>query len=241
MNEIVSEHGKVKKINDKALSTLKTKLQKIKPVIALSASAIIFFSGLAIGKASTNTEEKTNPVSVSDNQILTNISVDVFSGDTVSEIADEFYNEDYDSVYGSKENFIKSIEETNGIVDSKITSGSRIKIPVIIDEDNPSLQNYVSKQMELFELEENEKWVKYTVKLDDNITSLAAFGSAANYVGVNEEEAQEIIKRNNLPSNTIYAGQELWIINPKIGELKLEVKEANKELIESLKSNTKTK
>lgn len=241
MNEIVSEHGKLKHIN-KMFSIVKIKLQKRKSIIALSSAAIMFFSGLAIGKAQIPTNQpEVNPVNIDDNQIMTNIIVNVEYDDTVYDIASKYYTDAYENVYGSIENFIKSIESQNGLADAKIEYGSMISVPVIIDRNSPILQSYISKQLELAELEENEKWIKYTAKLDDNLTELAAFGSALNYVGIDSDITQEIIKYNNLESNNIVYGQELFIINPKIGVVKSEIVELKKQLVESLKNNTKTK
>lgn len=239
--EIDSKYGKVFNINYNKVKVNKNQLNVAKKVVALSMSAVMFFAGLGIGKANEKTIDKTSTVNLNPNQIIATVQNSIDPGETLSEIASKYYNEDYEKVYGSEVNFINSIKKQNNIEnDDLIVSGQKLTIPVIIDKNNSYFQNIMMLTAKINELEENEKWIKYTVRLDDNLSMLAGWGSG-NHVSVSVEEENEIARHNNLQTKTIYPGQELEIINPKIGNLKIELRKAEQEFKESLINNQKTK
>ena len=48
----------------------------------------------------------------------------------------------------------------------------------------------------------------------------------------------DIADRNNIPRKSdLRLGQQLWIINPKLGDLKVELKQARQEFIDYLSGN----
>lgn len=242
MEEIKDEQGvKVSNINYDNIKKNKFKLQA-KSLFLASTAAIIYFTGIAVGKGMNKDISNTNNTSfinLNQNQIVASISVDVNYDDTIIGIADEFYNDDYENVYGSKENFVNSIKFQNAIEDDKIIVGQKLVIPAIIEKDNPYFQIVVQINAKINELEQNQKWIKHTVGLDENLAFLARLGSGSNLVGM--DEIDEILTYNHLKSSTIYPGQELYIINPEIGILKKELKNAEEEFRESLINNQKSK
>lgn len=242
MEEIKDEQGvKVSNINYDNIKKNKFKLQA-KSLFLASTAVIIYFTGIAVGKGMDKDINNTNNnsfINLNQNQIVASISVDVNHDDTIIGIADEFYNDDYEIAYGSKENFVNSIKFQNAIKDDKIIVGQKLAIPAIIEKDNPYFQIVVQINAKINELEQNQKWIKHTVGLDENLAFLARLGSGSNLVGM--DEIGEISMYNHLKSSTIYPGQELYIINPEIGNLKKELKVAEEEFRESLINNQKSK
>lgn len=243
MEEIINENndeirGEISNINYDNIKKNKFKLQ----VKSFILASIMYFTGMgavkSIDKGASNTNN-TSPINLNQNQIVAGVSVDVNYDDTIIEIADRFYNDDYENVYGSKENFVDSIKLQNAIANDKIIVGQKLTIPAIIDTDNPYFQNVMQIKAKINELEQNQKWIKYTVQLDDSLALIARLGSGSNLVGI--DEMNEIATYNRLQSNIIYPGQELYIINPELGNLKKELKEAEEEFRESLTNNQKSK
>lgn len=237
--EIKTEYGNVSNINQSKIKSNKNKLQLRKNIFALTLATTMYFTGIGVGKSMSRTIDNTHTVNLNPNKIVATIKTDVNAGDTLSSIVDKYYNEDYENVYGSKDNFMNSIVNQNQINPDKLAVGQILMIPVVIDKDNPYFQEIISLTTKIKELEQNEKWIKYTVRLDDNLSILAGWGSGS--YSVSREEENEIYNHNKLSSKTLYPGQELEIINPKIGNLKIELRKAQREFQESLINNQKTK
>lgn len=245
MEEIINENSdevrdEISNINYDYINKDRFKLQ-VKNFILASTAVVMYFTGMGVKAMNTDAgnTNNTSPINLNQNQIVASVSVDVNYDDTIIEIADRFYNDDYENVYGSKENFVDSIKLQNSIVNDKIIVGQKLTIPAIIDTDNLYFQNVMQIKAKINELEQNQKWIKYIVQLDDNLALLARLGSGSNLVGI--DEMNEIATYNRLQSNTIYPGQELYIINPELGNLKKELKEAEEEFRESLTNNQKSK
>ncbi len=234
--DIKTQNGTLSNINQEKIGSKKFKLQiDAKKILSIVAAGAIFAAGFGLGKSMGKTENKVN---LDPNKIMATIDYDVNPGDTLYEIVDKYYNDDYEGLYASKENFVKSIMDQNSLNNDKIITGQNLTIPVIIDKDNPYFQEIIRIQSKINELEESAKWIKYTVKLDDSLSILAGWGCGRT---ASAEEQEEIREHNNLPLNTIYPGQEIEIINPKIGNLKIELRKAQQNFKESLINNKKTK
>lgn len=242
MEKIINEnndeiHGKISNVNYDYMKKDKLKLQ----VKSLILASVMYFTGMGVKAMNTDASNtnNTSPINLNQNQIVASVSVDVNYDDTIIEIADRFYNDDYENVYGSKENFVDSIKLQNAIANDKIIIGQKLTIPAIIDIDNPYFQNVMQIKAKINELEQNQKWVKYTVKYNDSLALLARLGSDSDLAGA--DEINEIVEYNRLQSNIIYPDQELYIINPELGNLKKELREAEEEFRKSLINNQKSK
>lgn len=238
--QIKTKEGLVSNINQKKILTHKNKIQIKKTILSSIIGASMLLTGIGIGKAMNKPMDNTHIATLNSNKVVIPMKIEVNVGETLFEIVDKYYNEDYENIYGTKENFINSIALQNQINPDILKIGQELSIPIIVDKDNQYLQNVLRINTKIQELEENEKWIKYTVRLDDNLSMLAGWGSG-NPVSVSVEEENEIARHNNLQTKTIYPGQELEIINPKIGNLKIELRKAEQEFKESLINNQKTK
>lgn len=237
--QIKTREGLVSNINQKKISTHKSKIQIKKTILSGIIGASMLFTGIGIGKAMNKPIDNTHISTLNSNKVVIPMKIEVNGGETLSDIVDKYYNEDYENMYGTKENFINSIALQNQINPDIIKIGQELSIPIIVDKDNQYLQNALRINTKIQELEENEKWIKYMVKLDDNLSYLASLGSGSS--SVSKKEENEIVRHNNLQTKTIFPGQQIEIINPKIGNLKIELRNAEREFSESLINNQKTK
>lgn len=239
MEKIESNYGRISNINKKRInSNNKKKLNRKNCALAITTSVMIFFAGLGIGKAS---EIKTNPnyPILNENQIMATITLNAYENDTIEEIANTYYNDAYENAFGSRANYEKSIEKQNNINNSETKLKNKINVPVIIDKNNSYLQELVILKTKISKIEQNNYWVKHTIGLDENLSSLAALSSGTNSETI--ENTKKIADKNGISANTIYAGQEIWIINPELGKLKIQLNNVEANLIESLKNDEKTK
>lgn len=225
--------GKICNVNYKKIEQLNKRKTKIKNCIfSITTSAVMFFAGLGIGKAS-----NSNYATIGDNQIMATISIDVSNGDTIYDIANKYYNENYENVFGSKSNYEKSIQLQNSLINSKIKIGDKLIIPVVIDKNNPYLQIIQTLNAKIAEIEQNNYWVEYTVRMGDTLSNLAALSSGS--AGETIENVDKIARKNGLSPNNIYAGQKIYIINPGLGSLRIDLLETQNLLKESLINTTK--
>ena len=231
-NEIKTSYGKVSNISKKRLK--KKKIIKT-GVIAISGAAIIIVSGLFIKTKIDN--RKINEVP--SDQIMTTISITIESGDTLSEIVDRYYTDDCEGVYRFESNFEREIKEQNGIYSDKIEAGKNIKIPVIIDKENPYYVQIQDLKKQIDEISINP-WIKYTVQGGDTFLTLANLASGNSTETI--QFAQDIANKNNMTMKDILkTGKEIWIMNPTLGELKAQLNSVEQEFLQSLTNSQITK
>lgn len=211
--EIKTSLGTIRNVNSKKLT--KTKTYKFAAKAACSV-ALVVVVGLNLIGCNQNT---ISPIPEHQTQII--LSVEVENGDTLSEIAEKYYSNDCDGVYNSFSNYEDEIKEQNNIskYGDHIETGDVIKIPVIVDLDNPYYMQVLEIENAINQVKQDKLWIKYVVKAGDSVTSLAALASGSYQETY--EIAGKIVSKNNLANKSILnEGQEIWIMNPELGKLK---------------------
>lgn len=229
--EFRTSYGNLKNVNNKK----KNRIKLIKNgILGIGGAVIILVGGLQVYKQI----EKKQINDIPEGQITTTISIQVENGDTVSEIADRFFSDDCGDVYNYVSNYEDAIKEQNHLygLNPNIVAGRTLQIPVIISENNTYYQRILELENQIKEIEENNRWVRYTVKYGDLFSTLAS--KASSDVSETYELALEIADKNNMSTKDIIRpGQEVWIINPELGKLKIELNETREMFIESLSRN----
>jgi len=231
MRGVIMENNKVN------ISYLSKKIpQKIK-LIKLGAAILIVACSFSFLVACGAKESVVN--SIPDNQIEYTIKYNVKDGDTLFDISKMFFDEDCENVYNSFNDYLASIRNDNNLSNSHIEPNDVLNIPVIIDSNNEYYLRVLEIENKIEELKNNNLWINHTVKYGETISYYAALAST-NY----EETlmiASDIRQKNNLSNNNIQEGSTILIMNPELGNLKLELNEAQLELYNSLVGNNKTK
>jgi len=230
--EINTSYGTIRKNNNKNFKKIKLSKTGI-GIISIAAASIILISSIAgLG------EKGTNPIP--EHQITTTITMQVEQGDTIYDIANKFYTDDCEGVYCSLANFQDAIKEQNDVHGSRITKGDILEIPVIVDKDNSYYLQIKQIQNMIADIEKNNLWVKYTVQYGDNITKIA--GLASGSYSETQTIIGEIIDKNNIRKASLLSeGQEIWIMNPELGRLKIQLSDIEEQFKQSLIGNKKTK
>lgn len=226
--EFKTSYGSVRNINKKK----KNKMKLIKNgILGIGGAAIILVSVLQIYKQI----EKKQINDVPEGQITTTISIQVEEGDTLSEIADRFYTDTCDDVYRYLSNYQDAIQKENNIIgrDPKLRAGTTIEVPVVVHENNAYYQRILELENQIAALEENNKWVRHTVKQGDLFSTLAE--QASINISETYELAKEIAIKNGMSTkDMLNVGQEIWIINPELGNLKIELEQTQEKFIQYL-------
>lgn len=225
--ELKSVYGNVRNISNKKMRKRKLYKTVIMTISTISLATIIAITASGCGK------EKIS--SIPEGQVKTYITMQVESGETISDIADRFYTDDCEGVYNSFSNYQSEIKEKNNIskFGSHIEVGDTLQIPVIINEDNPYYLQILEIQNKISDIEDNNLWVKYTVQYGDRISTIAELASGS--YSETYEIADKIASKNGMYNKSILnAGQEIWIMNPELGKLKFELKEAQEQFVQSL-------
>lgn len=232
-DDIRTSYGMVRNINSGKIKN--TKLYKKAAVVIATASIIAVVALTSAGCMPKQISE------IPSDQIKYTITIQVNADDTISDIADKFYNDDCDNVYNSVSNYKNEIINQNNLSKTGfIKAGSKIDVPVIIDKDNPYYLRIQEIEEEIKSIEENELWVKYTVEYGDTVTTIASFASGNYYETY--DIANKIISKNSMRNGSILnAGEKIWIMNPKLGDLKLELNNLNEDLKLSLMGEQMTR
>ena len=224
-NELRTNYGTVRNISNK-----KMKKGQLKKVMAVTLAAASIITIMTLTGCSKNKEYV-----VPDNQIKVNISMELESGETISDVANKFYTDECETVYNSVSNFQDEIKEQNNInkFSSFVKAGDTIEVPVIVEKDNPYYLKILEIQSQISNIENNNLWVRYTVEYGDRLSTIAEKASGS-YTEI-YEITSKIASRNNMGTKSILnAGEEIWIMNPELGKLKAELNEAKEEFKLSL-------
>lgn len=226
--EFKTSYGSVRNVNKKK----KNKMKLIKNgILGIGGAVIVLVGGLHIYKQINKNQINDVP----EGQITTTISIQVEEGDTLSEIADRFYTDACDDVYRYLSNYQDAIQKENNIIgrDPKLRAGTTIEVPVVVHENNAYYQRILELEDQIANIEENNKWVRHTVKQGDLFSTLAE--QASIDISETYELAKEIANKNNMSTKDILnVGQEIWIINPELGKLKVELKQTQEMFIQYL-------
>lgn len=225
-----NNHGRVSNINTDALKK-KNKLGRF----GAGATLIVGLGILAtviIGRINTPVQE---PVVVPDGYVQLIAAEQVDHGDSVYSIASEYYDSDvYSSMYETLEDYVDVIIDGNNLsYDGDITPYDTLSIPVLVDVDNACYQELKTIESAIQKIKEEAYWVDYTVEFGDSLSSIAARASGS--YGETISLVNEIMSKNKLSNSLIYQGQQLKIVNPELGPLKLKFNEMQQALYESVK------
>lgn len=224
------------------VSNINTNRLKKKEKFSLKKTGIIIVAILALGVLAKvivpgQTQEQDPSYLIPDGYVNMYTSEEVTRGDTVYSIANEYYNTGvYSNTYGSLNNYVETIINTNNLsYDSDIEPFDVLTIPVIVDADNIYYQELNRIEQEINKIRETEYWIDYVVKPGDSLSSIAA--RASGTAGETIQLTKRIMSKNDLDNSLIYEGQHLKIVNPILGQLKIQFNEAKEALQESLKDN----
>lgn len=214
---------------------------KIKKVLISTIVAAIIGGGIGYQLKTAIDKNNYQPPLLPDDCVAMDIDVKVEYGDTVTEIASRYYNDDYEQMYGEFEHYVDAVLDKNDLDSaSKILPGDDLTVPVIFDKDNPFYMESAYLQHQITEIKDNEYWVPHTVTyLDGSISELAAKASGTDSeVGI---ISSQIMAHNDLENSMIKPGQQLDIVNPELGPLKIALNEAKENLNTSIQNNNKQK
>lgn len=211
----------------------KLKNRKKKKLIKDNCFALLVISTLIVGVGMARPTAQGNQTIMPSSYIQIYTTEQVEKNDTLTAIAEKYYNKDiYSSYYQSIDSYMEEIAKINNINKNNITPFQELIIPAITTQNNIYLERIeiINKEIETLDL-----WIPYQVQIGDTISSLAYKGA-----GDNDEAytiSKEIMHHNNMSNSNIYAGDTIYIINPEIGDLKKEVFQLKESLNESLKTN----
>lgn len=224
------------------VSNINTNRLKKKEKFSLKKTGFIIVAILALGVLAKvivpgQTPEQDPSYLIPDGYVSMYTSEEVTRGDTVYSIANEYYNTGvYSNTYGSLNNYVETIINTNNLsYDGDIEPFDVLTIPVIVDADNIYYQELNRIEQEINKIRETEYWIDYVVKPGDSLSSIAA--RASGTAGETIQLTKRIMSKNDLDNSLIYEGQHLKIVNPILGQLKIQFNETKQALQESLKDN----
>ncbi|MDO4962979.1 MAG: LysM peptidoglycan-binding domain-containing protein [bacterium] len=229
---ITTKSGKINNVNMEKISKLKRNSKMLLKVVTYSLTATIVISGFGIFKGIKADE----PVIPLKDQNVVMLEEVVDSGETIYDIASKYYKDDYKSSYGGVNDYAKRIMTENDLYASNIYPNEVLNVPVIVDNDNPIYTQMKEIENKIKELEENNYWVTYEVKAGDNISTLAWLSSGD--LEDMKEASAEIRKKNNMGvKDFLQPNSSIYIVNPEIGNLKMELNNLKVELAESMSNN----
>lgn len=244
--EVRLQNGTVRDMRSKAAAKRKQKLHRIKTAVKLTVASIAIIGTIVLAGKAVLDRPETHPIIVPAGYTVIYAPEDIYSDDTVTSIAKEYYNEVYAEMYGSLDKFIEVIKQNNGLnFKGDIKSGNSLNIPVLVDENNEYFIQKAELEAQIAEYKDpnnNEKpyWVPdYKVKFGDSLLGLAA--KASGSTTETYQLIDSIMSKNGLSNSNIYEGQKLIIINPELGPLKIQLNEITEAFYQSLKTNQHTK
>lgn len=232
-------HGTVSNINTKALKhRKKRKLTKFGQgsILIVTVSILLLLMG-----ARFNHQTPVETVEIPDGYVQVFAREQVEQGESVYSIASEYYNQQvYSDMYENLNDFVDAIIESNNLTrDGAITPYDILTIPVLVDVNNPCYQELKNLEAQIKKIKEETYWVDYVVNFGDSLSSIAAKASGSDSETISL--VNQIMEKNKLSNSLIYAGQELKIVNPALGQLKIHFNEMQDALFDSLKPSNNQK
>ncbi len=231
--ETRKEQNGIIRVNKFALERMLKKAASLALVGTMSCSILGGVVGYQFGfHEAQATANKTVPYGY----VLTQTEDQIGMGGSITDTASQYYSPRYASMYENIDEYARIIEEINGLHHNEtVHPGQTIHLPVMVDETNPHYLQTLLLQSQIEEIEQNEYWVSHEVKLGESISILAARAS-----GSESETArliQKILERNNKETTEIlHDGETIWIVNPRLGPLKISLQEEEDALREELKA-----
>jgi len=197
-------------------------------VMVATASGLI---GYNIGKNGAKQEISLLP----EECIMINLPLDVTIDENVYDYAKGFYTENYEGIYPSIENYEEAILKINDIGDSNFNYNDTIKIPIIIENNNEYYIKIQKIMDQIRNIEENEYFVNHIVQYGETI-SYYAYNASGNHNEAHEK-IKEIMEENGLTDEDLNIGDNIRIINPKLGALKISLQDTIREYLKFLENN----
>ncbi len=239
--ETVGNKKHVDHINRAALNRTKGKIKLRRRRAAAGALIITTHLLAAIMGAKISDSLKVDPpqASIPNGYVLTEITDIIESGDTITDIASEYYDiGTYSGIYPSAIDYTKAILEQNELGDyTTIHPGESITVPVVANSNN---EYYIRIQVlkdAIKQIQQTNLWIDYEVKPGDTYSALAA--KASGSISETYRIMEEIIRKNK--DNSFLPGDIVTIMNPELGPLRLELREMEELFQESLRVNNELK
>lgn len=178
---------------------------------------------------------------LSDEQILTTIRVYAHNGDTISNIANKYFNKDNAQYYGSQENFQDAIATNNHIIDkNNIDSNIYLNVPVVLNKNDQHYKRIIDLQNQINTIlnDDNLKWMLYTDK-GEVFSELVELSNPFIEGIYGSNDWHEIIEYNKAHNKDfditkIQLGDQIYIHNPKLWDLRKDLNIAETLLEQSL-------
>ncbi len=196
------------------------------------AGALVLTTAITFYHVGKNDQETSIPT-IPSGYVLTETVEEIDYGDTIYDIASEYYNASYTGIYPTLNDYSTAIQEQNGVVNpTRLNPGESLRLPVITTNQNDHFIKALQIQQQIDEIKQNEYWVEYTIKPGDTISALAA--QASGDFRETPILTQQIIDKNKL-SGILRDGTTILTINPALGPLKIELQEVQNQFQQSIK------
>lgn len=226
MNNTINNNLRVNNINYKKLQ----RKNNNKKLFKVNCFTLALITSPAIDKIKLNSNEYKKNMPSGYIQIYTTEQVE--KNDTLTTIAQKYYNDDiYSSYYQSLDNYTEEIAKTNNITKNNITPFQDLTIPTLIPRNNIYLERIEALNQQIKKL---QVWTPYQIQEGDTIQSLAYKG--AGDIDEAYTVSKDIIQYNNMSNTNIHSGDTIYIVNPHIGHLKKEIYQLKRSLNNSLKT-----
>lgn len=219
MNEYEKTNStRITSVNQRRLARReRRRIQRRNRFIAILSAGIL--TGSLVLALANKIESSKPPLVMPEDYVQITVRENVERGDTLTGIATRYYDpEVYDSYYGSVNNYVDAIADTNDIYKDHINPYQTLTVPVFVEEENIYL-------MQINKLEDQIKslpvWVDYTVEYGDTVLALAYKGAGTTNEAY--EIKDRIIAKNGLNNSILRDGMVIQIVNPEIGTLKAEI------------------
>lgn len=226
-------NGRVSNVNRPVLTRMqhKAKIRKRKVI-----AGVLITTHLLAAIIGANIYEKTKPdapqPSLPNGYILMQIRDRIEVGETITGIANEYYDVDtYSGMYSTALDYTSAILEQNGLrPNTTIHPGDAITVPVIVNQENEIYVQMQAIRAAIDKVEAESLWVPYVLRPGEGMLDLAAKASGS----IDETYAiVDSIQAKNSGSR-FWVGDTVWIMNPELGRLKTELHELEDALQQSL-------
>lgn len=220
-------------------SRLRKKNERMKIRKRRTIAGALVVSHLLAGILAYNFGIHNQPVeaqpSIPNGYILTTTTESIELGDTITKVASEFYDANtYSGIYDNVTEYTTAILEQNGLKpNTTIYPGDRITLPVVVNANNEHYVRIQVLESQIQEIEQNNLWVPHVVSFGDTYANLAAKASGTDSeIVIN---TNRLIERNKDSGIMLMQGTTVWIMNPALGPLKIELNNERILFQESLK------
>lgn len=207
----------------------KRKSDAPKLVASFTLGVLLTIGGAKIGNSMKAPEPQP---SIPSGYILTEIKDKIESGDTITSIANEYYDEEtYSGMYPTALDYTTAILEQNELEETTtIHPGETISIPVVIHEKDEIYTEIKAIESAIAKIKQEDLWVDYVLQAGDGILDLAA--KASGSIDETYSIAADIRAKNK--DCRFWDGDTVSIMNPKLGQLKTQLRELQEQLQQSL-------